>query len=629
MAEVFLWSSPDGFTLARRILEPTPVPYVPHDHQLEGVCKSLDGIDLFAITPTGSGKTSYDILYITIILEIRKNPALCPSADFPENPCLLIICPTTPLQIEMAENMKSLGLNALAINSETRNAALRENKDLWFLARTEPSVVLTGPEQLKTAEFEKTLRDKTFYDRVCGTGFDEVHLLNTWGTSFRKDFLQMGFVKHRLTEHRNPWILTSATVRAGSPFDNICNLLGLKTGNFHLIRRSCARPDVQIIFRELVSPIGDDSFPEFNWILTENRPTVMFPKTISLGSRIYAYLLRKLNADNTSTHIRMYNSLNFDSHNAETRELLKGKPDDPDYCQIIIGTDSLSVGVGMPARLDAIIVGDVDDTDDGIQKFGRVGRTLVKNATQSARGIVYAPLRRARPPRRLLQMPPLAGQKPPDLSFPRMIVAPCKVTIQDELYDNPTIDPPCTCLPCSRTPATSARATCNCSGCLPETSSTTTKAPPASRVNTQISKAKRLTKLHRAHGQQRLLELRLEIWKASDQSKFWMLPPSSSFLTPSSPPFWTTSPCSTHSRRFQNFSTVIDTSNHILTGCTRYSRSSYHSSPQSVPLGRPKMRPISRPNVLLKLGRLKEAPTKRWRMSLWATQIPQMVSGIF
>jgi superfamily II DNA/RNA helicase len=101
MSDTFTWSSPDGYKLVRRILEPTPVPYVPHDHQLEGVCKSLDGVNLFAITPTGSGKTSYYIIYIIVVLAVVKDPSLCPSAKFPQNPCLLVICPTIPLQLEM------------------------------------------------------------------------------------------------------------------------------------------------------------------------------------------------------------------------------------------------------------------------------------------------------------------------------------------------------------------------------------------------------------------------------------------------------------------------------------------------------------------------------------------------
>jgi superfamily II DNA helicase RecQ len=91
-----------------------------------------------------------------------------------------------------------------------------------------------------------------------------VHLLNTWGASFRKDFLQMRFVHARMSSSHNPWILASATVRDGAPFQNICRLLGLDQADFHLIRRSSARPDVRLLFRDLISPISGDSFP--NWI---------------------------------------------------------------------------------------------------------------------------------------------------------------------------------------------------------------------------------------------------------------------------------------------------------------------------------------------------------------------------
>ncbi|KAJ7439552.1 hypothetical protein B0H11DRAFT_2355885 [Mycena galericulata] len=507
MSDPFLWSSPEGYSLVRRILEPTPVPYVPHDHQLEGVCKSLDGVNLFAMTPT--------------------DPSLCPPAKFPENPCLLVICPTIPLQLEMADNMRALGLNALAINAETRSEARRESKDnLWMIARTKPNVVLTGPEQLKSADFEKALRDDDFYDRLCGTGFDEVHLLNTWGATFRKDFEQMGFVKARMPDRHNPWILTSATVRAGRPFDSICQLLGLQKGNYHLIRRSCARPDVQIIFRDLVSPISCDSFPEFDWVLTENRPIVMFLKSISLGSRIYAYLLRKSGVTN-SKRIRLYNSLNLDSHNAETRELLKRAPDDEDYCQIIIGTDSLSVGVAMGDRLDALIDGAIDDSDDALQKLGRVNR--MKAAGVKARCFFYI----SAATRNLAQKAvdcaegravPKPKEILPDLSSARLILEKCKPDEIDNIYDNPTFEPPCTCPPCTEHPQSPRLASCICSGCFPDVVPPVTRPPRLSRVNTAIPKNKRLSKLQREHGTTRLLAFRIEIWKGADQTTSWMFP---------------------------------------------------------------------------------------------------------
>ncbi|KAJ7488760.1 hypothetical protein B0H11DRAFT_1674618, partial [Mycena galericulata] len=63
-------------------------PYVPRDCQLEvvRVCKNLDGVNLFAITPTGSGKTSYYTMYIIVVLAVVKYLTLCPSGKVPENP---------------------------------------------------------------------------------------------------------------------------------------------------------------------------------------------------------------------------------------------------------------------------------------------------------------------------------------------------------------------------------------------------------------------------------------------------------------------------------------------------------------------------------------------------------------
>ena len=60
----FIFSSPEGHTLFRLILAAL-LPYKPHDFQIEGICKMLDGIDLFAILATGMGKTGF--LYICVL----------------------------------------------------------------------------------------------------------------------------------------------------------------------------------------------------------------------------------------------------------------------------------------------------------------------------------------------------------------------------------------------------------------------------------------------------------------------------------------------------------------------------------------------------------------------------------
>ncbi|KAJ7603934.1 hypothetical protein B0H17DRAFT_890892, partial [Mycena rosella] len=303
----------------------------------------------------------------------------------PNDPCLIVICPTILLQLEM--KMRSVNLSALAINSEICYEALTaNNEDLWVTARKDINVIVAGLEQLKSDNFEKALRNDNFYNRSCGVGFDEVHLLNVWGPYFRQDFNQMGYVKAHMSERHNPWILTTATLRHGIPYDNVVQLLGLVPGQFPIIRHSNLRPDVQILFCELLSSLTGGVFPELDWILTEKRSTVIFPKYLTLASAIYYYLAGKCLPHERATRIRMYSSMNFPSHNTTTRNLIN-EPNVNTASQIVIGTDTLSVGVDMASRQDVVIIGDVEDADELFQKGGRVGRR--RNLVSDARVIVY------------------------------------------------------------------------------------------------------------------------------------------------------------------------------------------------------------------------------------------------
>ncbi|KAF8229599.1 hypothetical protein L208DRAFT_1285891 [Tricholoma matsutake] len=74
----FLFSSSEGNNLCQNILH-QHLPYHPHDVQIEGICKLLDSVDKLAILHTGMGKTGFLSMYMLVLLEILKNPHLCPS----------------------------------------------------------------------------------------------------------------------------------------------------------------------------------------------------------------------------------------------------------------------------------------------------------------------------------------------------------------------------------------------------------------------------------------------------------------------------------------------------------------------------------------------------------------------
>jgi superfamily II DNA/RNA helicase len=100
---IFLFSTPEGHALCRKILE-AHLTYEPHDIQIEGICKVLDNVDLLVILATGMGKTGFLSMYMLVVLAIKKDPSLCPTAKFPDNPCMLVICPTKYLEHQMVSD---------------------------------------------------------------------------------------------------------------------------------------------------------------------------------------------------------------------------------------------------------------------------------------------------------------------------------------------------------------------------------------------------------------------------------------------------------------------------------------------------------------------------------------------
>ena len=74
-APKYIFSTPAGHRLTCSILRPQ-LPYDPHDAQLEGICKAVDGTDIMVLTPTGSGKTGYLTMYMLLMISLAANPEL-------------------------------------------------------------------------------------------------------------------------------------------------------------------------------------------------------------------------------------------------------------------------------------------------------------------------------------------------------------------------------------------------------------------------------------------------------------------------------------------------------------------------------------------------------------------------
>ncbi|KAF9522128.1 P-loop containing nucleoside triphosphate hydrolase protein [Crepidotus variabilis] len=352
----FYFCSPEGITLCRQILTQY-LPFCPHDYQLEGTAMLLDEQDFIAISATGSGKTGYIYMSLLIVKALKKDPTLCPGAKFPDDPVTLVILPTTALE-ETQPDLKCLG------------EADEAGKHIW-------------QEMLVTPGFESLVKSKKFQAQLLAIGIDKVHLLASWGKDFRPKFRQIAFIRSQF-RRRVPLFGMTATLRKGLPMQLVLDLLGFHEGNFHLLRRSNACPDIQIIYRTLETSLGK-SFPQLDWILEESGKVLIFCPTIHHGFRLAVYfwhidprgaVLKK--------NIHLFNSLNSASYNTETLKLLEGDS----TSRITIATDKLSVGVDV-SDFQLVVILDPKDLDDLWQKAGRVGRDQAK--IKNAHTVIYFP----------------------------------------------------------------------------------------------------------------------------------------------------------------------------------------------------------------------------------------------
>ncbi|EIW81038.1 P-loop containing nucleoside triphosphate hydrolase protein, partial [Coniophora puteana RWD-64-598 SS2] len=455
----------EGHKYLRNVLKGC-MPYDTHDYQLEAIGHVLDGRDVLCITPTGSGKTDALIRLMHIALAFSKDENHPKTViTIPKDPAMVVVCPTKALEEDMAAKMIKAKLETRIINSDTLGEARREGRDLLKEAQTGVSMILVSPEQLKSKKFRHLLDSHHITQRILFMAVDEAHLLNSWGHHFRKDFLQIGFCRKQLPARVRVFAAT-ATLRPGQPTENVIGLLGFS--EYHVIRRSNLRSDVQLLMRTMTSGLNGRAFTELSWLVHSRRPAIVFCTTIALGFRVATWLRQQVGQDHQRRKkIRMYNSLNWSKYNKQTMKMLYK---DPDGC-ILVATRVLAQGIDPPSIRDIVVLGEPDDCDDYLQMLGRVNRAgafsdsravfyITGGATQKASAVMEGG-EGERPVKRLRREGDDGGKMA--VSVAKLIVAGCKVNSINAMYGNPTGEIPCQCESCMLRPV-NTKVKCDCSG---------------------------------------------------------------------------------------------------------------------------------------------------------------------
>ena len=388
-------------------------------------------------------------------------------------------------------------------------------------------MLLLSPEQLISKRLEWLVNNSVFRRRVCLLAVDEVHLLDSWGTSFRKSYQQIQYIRARF-DSKLVEIAMTATLLPDDQTDRVCEFVGLR--EYHTVRRSNRRPEIQLLFRVLSHGIENREFSDLRWIIEEmqRKKIIIFCTSIRDGYRIFCYLWRQLDSPFgvRAEQLRMYNALNWRDYNVRTRELMRKS----DGCRVIVATDILMVGIDFPDIDDVIIIGHPPHPNDYLQKVGRAGRdhSLVPNP----RGIMYitgyatnaaSEQLGTKRPRQSRAKPKLGQQKKRKAKkrktlgtgaasmskqMAELIVPGCKTAALDRMYKNPPLG---------------KVLRCNCSGCVPE--SGINKRPPKPRAK---GEAFTLTKEMKELAMKRFVALRRKIFteevRSAPTNPFFVLP---------------------------------------------------------------------------------------------------------
>ena len=160
------------------------------------------------------------------------------------------------------------GVYFIAISSNILGRATMEGCNLWREVEDGMwDVIGMGPEMIQTAPVAHLLQSKMFCQRLGFMFVNEVHLIDEWGRTFRKDFLRLTELHSRVQTH-----VTFLGMSASLHDDNrrkVQRLLGFAAGQFCDVKLALDRTDLMYCPCFLSQSIEGSSFPDLAWTLPD------------------------------------------------------------------------------------------------------------------------------------------------------------------------------------------------------------------------------------------------------------------------------------------------------------------------------------------------------------------------
>ncbi len=169
--------------------------------QREIIETSLDGRDVFALLPTGGGKS------MCFQLPAMHRPGLT-----------IVISPLIALMKDQVDQLQASGVAATYLNSTLTSAEARSR--LGGLHRGEWKLLYVAPERLMLDNWAENLRAWN----IAAFAIDEAHCISEWGHDFRPEYRQLARMRELLPEAPMMALTATATERVRADIIKHLNL---------------------------------------------------------------------------------------------------------------------------------------------------------------------------------------------------------------------------------------------------------------------------------------------------------------------------------------------------------------------------------------------------------------------
>jgi ATP-dependent DNA helicase RecQ len=309
-----------------------------HPRQLEAMQALMEGRDVLAVLPTGSGKSA-----------VYQVPTLL--LDGPT----VIVSPLLALQRDQAHGLREAGAPAaVVVNSQQRAAELR---DAWAqLESGEARFVFLSPEQLAKG---------AVVDRLAALGVtlvvvDEAHCVSSWGHDFRPDYLRLAPAIERLGR---PSVVALTATAAPPVQDDIVERLGID-GAARVVA-SFDRPEIRL---EVSLAVTED----------DKRAGVLefVTDAVGRGERGLVYTASRAATEECAAALVERGVIALAYHAGMKREERSRVHDAflDDTVDVVVATSAFGMGIDKPDVRFVVHASLPESLDSYYQQVGRAGR---------------------------------------------------------------------------------------------------------------------------------------------------------------------------------------------------------------------------------------------------------------